>query len=281
MALMLARSIIESGGFEPRAALGAYVHWFDGRAFDMGRTTATALSSASAAIRAGHDPVAAVGKDAVQSSEANGALMRVSPLGILGHAASNEQLARWARADAALTHPNQVCQDASAVFVVAVAHAIRTGEPPKRVYEAATEWATSAQVCDAVLGAVRGAAGGLPAQYFSHMGWVLIALRNAFYQLLHAGSVEQGVVDTVMRGGDTDTNAAICGALLGAAYGARSMPTHWKDRVLSCRPLAGLPGVLRQRPREFWPIDAEVLAERLLVLGRAQAGHGGAREDVR
>ena len=32
---------------------------------------------------------------------------------------------------------------------------------------------------------------------------------------------QKDVVDTVMRGGDTDTNAAICGALLGAC-------TAWK-----------------------------------------------------
>ena len=31
------------------------------------------------------------------------------------------------------------------------------------------------------------------------MGWILIALQNAFYQLLHAPSLEEGVVDTVMR----------------------------------------------------------------------------------
>jgi ADP-ribosylglycohydrolase len=32
-------------------------------------------------------------------------------------------------------------------------------------------------------------------------------------------NLEEGVVDTVMRGRDTDTNAGICGSLLGAVYG--------------------------------------------------------------
>lgn len=51
-----------------------------------------------------------------------------------------------------------------------------------------------------------------PADYSAHQGWVLVAPRNAFYQLLHAGMVEEGVVASVMRGGDTDTNGAIAGA---------------------------------------------------------------------
>jgi ADP-ribosyl-[dinitrogen reductase] hydrolase len=56
--------------------------------------------------------------------------------------------------------------------------------------------------------------------YIRQQGWVLIAL----WQLLHAPSLEEEVVDTVMRGGDTDTNAAIAGALLGAVYGGEAMP---------------------------------------------------------
>jgi ADP-ribosylglycohydrolase len=58
----------------------------------------------------------------------------------------------------------------------------------------------------------------------SSQGWVLIALQNAFYELLHAGTVEDGLARTILRGGDTDTNAAIAGALLGRCTGARACP---------------------------------------------------------
>jgi ADP-ribosylglycohydrolase len=103
------------------------------------------------------------------------------------------------------------------------------------------------------------------------MGWVRIAFQNAFFQLLHAPSLEEGVVDTVMQGGDTDTNAAIGGALLGAVHGAAAVPAQWCDRILTCRPQHGLAGVRRPRPMDFWPVDALVLAERLVVLGRRAA----------
>lgn len=87
-----------------------------------------------------------------------------------------------------------------------------------------------------VIDAVVQAASRPPDDYSMRMGWVPIALQNAFWQLLHAGSLEQGVVSTVMSGGDTDTNAAIAGALLGAVYGRNAIPLQWLDRILTCRP---------------------------------------------
>lgn len=44
----------------------------------------------------------------------------------------------------------------------------------------------------------------------------------------------------VIRGGDTDTNAAIAGALLGAVHGRDAIPSTWQRALLSCRPLPQL-----------------------------------------
>ena len=68
-------------------------------------------------------------------SEANGALMRVRPLGIFGARFAPEEVARWAERDAAITHPNPVCRQASAVFACAIAHAVRTGCTPDALYQ--------------------------------------------------------------------------------------------------------------------------------------------------
>ncbi len=94
---------------------------------------------------------------------------------------------------------------------------------------------------------------------------MLTAFRNALWQLLHASNLEKAVVDTVMRGGDTDTNAAICGAILGAVWGRKAIPDQWTECVLNCRPAAGQPNVRRPRPECFWPVDALELAERLIA----------------
>jgi ADP-ribosyl-[dinitrogen reductase] hydrolase len=83
-------------------------------------------------------------------------------------------------------------------------------------------------------------------------------------------TLEEVVVDTVMRGGDTYTNAAICGVLLGAVYGREAIPDQWVHCVLNCRPAAGHPHVRHPRPECFWPVDALELAERLVSSSRPE-----------
>ena len=79
------------------------------------------------------------------------------------------------------------------------------------------------KVDGSLLSTIRGAAISPPADYVHHRGWVLTALRNVLWQLPHVQNRKEAVVDTVMRGGGTDTNAAICGARLGAVYGSGRM----------------------------------------------------------
>jgi ADP-ribosylglycohydrolase len=247
MALLLARMLTERGAYDPDAALQTYQFWLDSDPFDCGTTV-------SAGLRGCPNP----------DSQANGAMMRISPLGIFGANHPIEKVGDWARQDAALTHPNPVCLQANAVFSMAIAQAIASGCNAEDLYQNIRQWAIDLAVEPALMDAIHGAAESPPPDYVRQQGWVLVAFRNALWQLLHAPNLETGVVDTVMRGGDTDTNAAICGALLGAVYGLDAIPAQWVDRVLNCRPRAGHPGVHRPRPECFWPVDALELAECLI-----------------
>jgi ADP-ribosylglycohydrolase len=83
---------------------------------------------------------------------------------------------------------------------------------------------------------------------------VRIAFQYAFFALLHAQDFEQGVTMVVLGGGDTDTNGAITGALLGARFGVEAVPRRWRDAVTNCTP---------ERPRAFHCHDLEALADQL------------------
>jgi ADP-ribosylglycohydrolase len=180
--------------------------------------------------------------------------MRVSPIGIW--AAGNAALAaETARVDSALTHPNPVCVEACAAFSAAIAVAVAGGTREEMVSAALTHSTGAAR--EAV------ARDGLPADFMKRQGWVITSLQNAFYQLRHAASVEEALVATVGSGGDTDTNAAIAGALLGAYYGRQAFPSRWTYAVLACRPLAEA-GAARPRPMAYWPDDVFELAEALI-----------------
>lgn len=247
MALALARTLIARGTYDAEAANRAYREWLDSEPFDCGLTIRDGLLG-----------------NPRRESQANGALMRIGPLGIFGSRHRLDAVARWAREDAGLTHPHRICLDANALFAMALAHAIDRGPTPRELYERIVTWANEEEVCPPVRACVAEAAAGPPEDCMTHMGWVLIALRNALWQLRHAPSLEEGVIDSVMRGGDTDTNAAICGALLGAVHGVEAVPARWTGAILRCRPEAGRPGVERPRPKAYWPVDALDLAAQLL-----------------
>ena len=247
MALMLARMLVKQKRYDAEEARRAYRFWLNSAPFDCGMTVSSGLRG-----RPNHD------------SQANGALMRISPLGIFGANHNLQQVGDWARADAALTHPNPICLQVNALFAMAIAHAVRSGIGPHDLYQEIKSWGREMNSDEVLLGIIDQACTAPPADYLYQQGWVVTAFHNALWQLLHPPTLEEGIVDTVMRGGDTDTNAAIVGALLGAVYGRQAIPTQWVESLLNCRPDAGYPHVHHPRPECFWPVDALELAVRLL-----------------
>ncbi|MGE0713365.1 MAG: inositol monophosphatase family protein [Planctomycetota bacterium] len=262
MALSLARSLVREGRFDEAAVLDAYVNWLESSPFDVGATTSRALGAAARTPK-GKARLKAAAQAVSTISQANGSLMRCSPLGIMGW--RDPQLAAdWARRDSKLTHSHPVCVEACAAFVAAIATAIGQSTDARGTYEAAlTEARRGGNT--AVMDALTAAAEAPPARFDGpDSGWVLLALQNAFHQLLHPPTYEEGVVATVSQGGDADTTGAICGALLGAVHGREAVPPRWRRAVLSCRPLRAA-GARRPRPAQLWPVDALQLAERLLL----------------
>lgn len=70
--------------------------------------------------------------------------------------------------------------------------------------------------------------------------------------------------DILSRGGDTDTNAAIVGGLVGCLHGASEIPGFLKDPVL--QRCADSPG--KQVPAHLCANNIPQLAHQLLELGK-------------
>ncbi len=64
------------------------------------------------------------------------------------------------------------------------------------------------------------------------IGHTLLALQFGLWAAFTPFGFEDALVASVAAGGDTDTNAAVAGAVLGARYGASSIPERW----LACIP---------------------------------------------
>ena len=189
--------------------------------------------------------------------------MRITPLAIWGAGQadlSDHDLADLARQDATLTHSHRVCQDANAVYVVALRYAILKARTPREIYDYAISWAQSNQLEASVLERLI-LSQKVPPK--SGKGWVLNALQAAFYALLHHACPD-GISWSISLGADTDTNAAITGGLLGAAYGLSNLPQTWVNAVITSRPHTNLGRGRCHRPKWLWSCDALLIAEALL-----------------
>ena len=65
-----------------------------------------------------------------------------------------------------------------------------------------------------------------------HAGHVVHCVEIALWFAYHERNVERGLVWLVNAGGDTDTNAAVAGALMGARDGEQSIPSRWLDQIV-------------------------------------------------
>ena len=251
MACCLATSLREHGGFRAADVAKRYVAWRD-EAFDIGSQTSAALAllhRGAPPEEAGRAVWLAEGK----TPAGNGSLMRTAPIGVF-FASNPEALRLAALGDAALTHYDPRCSLAGAAFNAALAQAILGARAPSDLLSAAdAELAPAATAMiaahpedspeiDAAEAALRedlaAARREDPAVHqpsldlHTTQGFVRVAFRLAFWELLHAPSFEAALVDVVNRGGDADTNGAITGALLGGFHGANAIPAHWERAVL-------------------------------------------------
>jgi ADP-ribosylglycohydrolase len=145
MALMLARMLLRERRYDAEEARKAYVFWLQSAPFDCGGTVSAGLRG-----RPNRD------------SQANGAMMRISPLGVFGCNYDLARVSEWAQQDAALTHPHPVCRQANALFAMSIADAIATGKGPQELYRKIKTWAAAMTVETSLMKAIAEASTAVP-----------------------------------------------------------------------------------------------------------------------
>lgn len=186
--------------FVPPLAVHGMLGWLAGDPSDVGMQTRTSLDCWK---RGGPPPTD-------EEGQGNGGLMRAA-----AHALAcdnSQQAADFAKTDTLLTHPSSTAAEVSA-FYVSILCEVLNGTP-----------ATSA-ISNAASGAAPWAAYSAPES--SMGGWCVHSLRLALWALESAESYESGIDAVIRSGGDTDTNACIAGALLGARFGIQGIPADW------------------------------------------------------
>ncbi|HVE12203.1 MAG TPA: ADP-ribosylglycohydrolase family protein [Elusimicrobiota bacterium] len=260
MTIALAGAVCAASGYSREAAVAAYLAWAGSKCPFMGRNT-RALFAGVKTMRgySGRWSRLYAKTSAETWSQSNGALMRCSPLAAL-------PADRWraeAVEDCVLTNPHAVCVGAELAYLVALRALLRGASVALAVKDAAEE-----SKIPEVQKAIRaGAASEARDIRGADKGWVLHALYAAFYGLCQPGGAQERLDAVVRLGGDTDTNAAIAGALIGAERGAASMLAEERAgpnlrQVLACDTSAGAIA----RPPGYWAGRLPGLAASLAAL---------------
>jgi ADP-ribosyl-[dinitrogen reductase] hydrolase len=226
MTVLLGESLVEKGDFDVTDVAQRWVKWMklDGRG--IGWTTLRALRL----IEDGTEPFEAGRLVLGARSASNGAVMRCVPVALRYHD-NVDKLVRVSTQQAAITHADERCTwGAAAVnlaarellhgnryFLEEVLHRLQ-GAAPRALIEAIDRVAWEEE-------------SKLPLEVRGEAGYVVHCVEIAFWCALHRPSLEDALIFLAEAGGDTDTNAAVAGALLGARDGEVGIPPRWLDQL--------------------------------------------------
>ncbi len=242
MALCIARSLAERGSFAPSDVAARFVDWYDSGPFDIGLMTADAIRNLKDGFgwdEAGRRVHAARPEG---SNAGNGSVMRCAPYA-LAFVDDWESLDRASRLSSAITHADPRCTAGCAVLNRTVAALVADDAPA--VDESAGTHALAraldaTDVPDGLASALEPVGDGVRPSTLRSSGYVVHTLQTALWLGLTAESAEEAVVDAVALGEDTDTVAAVTGAVAGARFGASTLPERWQTAIPEAGELGSL-----------------------------------------
>jgi len=227
MARNLSGSLIANdGALVPSDVLARHLAWLATGPPDVGAQTRLALEEASRGT-----PEAArvvFERRGPEVSAGNGSVMYCGGLGV-ARVRHPERLFAEAPALSRLTHWDERCATACLAVTLAIAGLVR-GEDPLAAVTAAVGAIAGHEGADELEHLVNEAGRSRPIDG-PDRGFAMFTAGIGLQVVGEGLGFEEGLRAVVGLGGDTDTNAAVAGALLGARHGRDAIPSAWFDRL--------------------------------------------------
>lgn len=230
----LARALLADGNFSVKTVAEMYVALFKRGIRGIGGTCKKAL----VALSEGASPVSS----GIEGAEGNGTAMRAAPIGLFFRGAPVPYVMDVARMDARITHRSVEAQEGSAAVAAMVAclangmgrwqalKAVRTHlAPGSRVRNRLTLLDMIADAPGAVIAPEM--ALSILLTEFGTRGHVVQTVPSAVACFLLTSTYEQAILAAIRGGGDSDTTAAITGALAGTKYGIEGISERLRTGV--------------------------------------------------
>jgi poly(ADP-ribose) glycohydrolase ARH3 len=236
MSLALAESLIARGGFDDDHLAATFARFYaeqPWRGYGPGPRQVFALLQEGmtwrAASQALYDGLGSLG---------NGAAMRVAPAALFAYQ-DLERVAWLARRTAMITHAHELGIEGAVLQACAIALVLQ--HPPGESFDASQFLETlrglvgSLRYCQQLDALQELLPGGSLEDVVERLGHGVAAheaVPSALYAFLrHRDDFAGAVLFAVRLGGDTDTIAAMTGALAGAHLGESAIPAPWRARV--------------------------------------------------
>lgn len=209
MTLTLLRALIRDRGYQREKVLKDYITWANSGTWMMGKNTRY-LFKGIKTIKGYTNRMAKI-----QSSQSNGALMRCAPLALLN---TNDAIME----DCYLTNPNKINLECNLIYITALRLALR-GTSPEQIYLMIKPLAETPEVQEIF----RQIDDKIPRDIAQNKGWCVHSLWCALTVMVSFTDYEEAMQWVIHehKGSDTDTNACIAGALLGALLGFQALVT--------------------------------------------------------
>lgn len=225
MALCLAESLLERGGFDAADQMARYLNWWQwgylsstGECFDIGMTTRDALASFH---RTGN-PLAG---STDPHTAGNGSLMRLAPIVLFFHP-ELESCVVHAAASSRTTHAAPEAVDCCRVLACAIAQALH-GNAKDDLVSGAHAWITEPKVQDLAGGNYKHKS----RDQIQGSGYAVASLEAALWCVHTTSTYAEAVLAAANLGDDADTTAAITGQIAGAMYGIEGIPSSWRQSL--------------------------------------------------
>ena len=245
LTLILAEELLEADVDLHRLAV-QWAEWAERDGRGIGIWTRTALRH----IRTHDSPPASTGGQA-----GNGTISRCLPVALRTYA-QPANLISGTYHTAVLTHPDERCAWGAVAVNVAAACFLRGR---RDFIGDVIEALVSNQAPAELLAAVR----RVPLEKREELpvvgpsaGYVVHGVEIALWFAYHEPKLERGLVWLANAGGDTDTNAAVAGGLMGARDGEAAVPSRWVAAVPDSDRIRGLADRLIGAPPDTRPPDA-------------------------
>ncbi len=243
---ILAEALLEGDALDAGSLGEKLVQWLLAGGNGIGGQTLAVLREIDAGTPA-KEAACLVWERSGRTAAGNGAIMRCSPVALRWRH-SPRRLVDETRESAAVTHHDERCTW-SAVGLNAVLVRALAGEATN--LEALALALDSAGAPREVGEAMRFTQ-GRPLSELSldephGMGYTLKALQAGLWCLSQPGDFEAALVQVVNAGGDTDTNGAVSGAVMGSRVGCAGIPSRWLAAIPETDRLVRLADQLLER----------------------------------